>query len=245
MRAIVVAGMLAALGACTSAPSPRSNVQASQAAQTHTQLAVGYLRQGRVEVAQEKIEQAIALDPRYAEAYSVAGFIYEQIGDMKGARRHYARAVKLAPENGDVLNNYGQFLCKMGEQEKAQSLFADAVTKPYYKTPEVALTNAGACAMKENDLEAAEEFFRRSLRARADNPDALFYMADLKLRQGDAFRARAFLQRHESVSPPSPEALMLGMRIEAALQDAEAEAAYREQLESLFPDQARDHDAAG
>ena len=80
---------------------------------------------------------------------------------------------------------------------------------------------------------------------RSINPaysDALYHLARLHLQQGDAFRARAFLQRFEAAGEIDPAALGLGYRIERQLGNTREAARYLQRLEAGFPDspEARD-----
>ena len=47
--------------------------------------------------------------------------------------------------------------------------------------------------------------------------EALFQLASALYEKGDYFKARAFMQRFESVGQPRPESLMLGRNIELRL----------------------------
>ena len=206
------------------------------AAHTNVQLAVGYLEQGRYEVALEKIERAVRIDPSNPQAHTVAGVIYDRLGDMKQAGYHYRQAVKLKEGSGQLTNNYGQFLCKSGDTAEGLQYLDQAVQDPFYETPWVALTNAGDCEERRNDAAAAEQYYRRALELRESYPDALYRMARLMLAQGEAFKARAFMQRFEAERPPTPESLRLGIEVEKALENPEAIKAYEQQLNRLFPD---------
>lgn len=236
-----VVSLVAALAGCVStgggvSGSKGTNEQRAAAAQTNVQLAAGYVRQGRMEIALEKIQRALELNPSSAEAHSVAGVIYEQIGDFENAKQHYRRAVRLNGESGQVLNNYGQFLCRTEQYEEGIEHLLRAILDPFYETPAVALTNAGHCAGRLGQNERAEAYYRRALKLDDDYPDALIRLSQLLLNAGDAFRARAFLQRYESVAAPSPDALALGLRIECDLHNQEAVEAYAGRLKKLFPD---------
>ncbi len=230
------------LGGCTTGGPRVGSGAASQrqmdAAATNVQLARGYLASGRLEIALEKIERALDLDASSAEAHSLAGIIYEQIGDSESAGVHYRRSVALDGETGRGLNNYGQFLCKSGRLADGVSHLERAVRDPFYDTPAVALTNAGACYEGAGDERAAEGYYRRALEANERYPDALFRMSRLMLARDEAFRARAFLQRFEAVAAPFIESLRLGVQIEAALGNAEGVEQYSDALQRLFPDAA-------
>ena len=140
----------------------------------------------------------------------VIGLLYERIGDNTKAEDHYRRAVELMPKSGNENNNYGAFLCKLGRYEESSSYFVRAVADPFYKTPVVALTNSGTCAIKGGKLDVAERDLRTALEREPDNSEALFQMATVLYRKDDFFKARAFIQRYEGVGQQSAGRIAAG-----------------------------------
>ncbi|MEM9533986.1 MAG: type IV pilus biogenesis/stability protein PilW [Pseudomonadota bacterium] len=213
---------------------------ASRAATTNTQLAVGYLEKGDPETALEKIERALVQNPRSASAHTVAGVVLERIGRYDDAEDHYKQAVRLDPENGDMLNNYGQFLCKIERHRESQEYFQRAVEQPFYSRPEVALTNAGTCLEQAGDATGAEQRYREALDANNEFPDALYLMSRSLCKRGDDFRARAFLQRLQATaSGGTPESLWLCYAIETRLGDNKTASDCARQLKSYFPESSQ------
>jgi len=54
-------------------------------------------------------ERAIEIDPSYAEAFNNLGVAYEHEGDLEKARQAYEKAVKLAPSDASIRQNYELF----------------------------------------------------------------------------------------------------------------------------------------
>ncbi|MEJ2534193.1 MAG: type IV pilus biogenesis/stability protein PilW [Gammaproteobacteria bacterium] len=236
-RGLLAMLLLASLAAgCASTPSDPDAVDAKRrTAELNTQLGNEYLSRGEYEVALEKLKRAIRADDDYAPAHTVIAVLYEQIGEEELAGEHYRKAVRAAPDNGDVNNNYGAYLCRSGRSRDAFAHFERALEDPFYRTPAVALTNAGSCALEEGDYAAAEAYLRKALGFDDDFPDALLTMASLNLQRGDSMRARAFLQRYEVAANPSAEALMLGYRNETRLGDERGARRYRDALLNRYP----------
>lgn len=206
-----------------------------QAAEVNTRLGIGYMRRGKYELAVDKLETAVEHDPEHVPAHLTLALLYDRIGAPERAGAHYRRAARLAPNDGATQNSYGTHLCRIGKLEEAVERFLKATEDPFYDTPEVAWTNAGACARRIPDPARAEEYLRRALELRPDFPDALYHMADLSFQQGNAFQARAFLQRYESAVGHEAGSLLLGYRIESALGNAEMAAEYAETLRRQYP----------
>jgi type IV pilus assembly protein PilF len=241
LRAIVLLLALA-LAACGTAPARRDSPVAREvssrqaAAETHVRLGQGYLEQGKLDLARDKLLRALELDPRSVAAHTVIAVLYERIGDLERARVHYRRSVELAPESGDAQNNYATFLCKRGEYAEADRLFARAIADPFYKTPAVALANRGACQLSAGQAEAAEESLRRAVQLAPDMPDALYGLARATFERGDYLRARAFVQRYEATGRSGADGLSLGYEIERKLGNVRGANEYRQKLLAQFPD---------
>lgn len=230
---LALLALLLAAG-CVSEPK-KSDAELRKAAETNTALGRQYLDRGQYEVALEKLKRAVAYDQTYAPAHTLLGVLYETIGEFQDAEAEYRLAVRYDPEDGDVNNNLGAFLCQNGKPGEAGPYFDTAVDDPFYTTPQVALTNAGACALARGELDKAESYLRQSLQIDQRSGAALLPMAEVSYRQGSYLRARAFLQRYEAVAPASEESLQLGIMIETALGDERSVEKYRTELKEKYP----------
>jgi type IV pilus assembly protein PilF len=227
--------------ACATSSSEREDEENKnrKAAKTNTALGQGYMQREQYEISLEKLKKAVAYDKTYAPAHTVLAILYETIGELDLAETEYAEAVRYDPDNGDINNNYGAFLCSIGKSEDADPYFQKAVKDPFYKTPQVAYLNAGNCALAQGDLDKADVFLRQSLAYDNKLPSALISMADVSYQTGNYMRARAFLQRFGSVGAWDEDSLLLGYRIESKLGDAETANEYRKELLEQFPNSSQ------
>lgn len=231
------------LAACATVPetpqqgrSGMDRVSPVRSAEIHTRLGVGYFERGQLQIAMENLEVALRHDPQHTPAHVTLALIQDRLGNTRQAEHHYRQASRLAPNDGATQNAYAVFLCRQGRYEEAQTRFERAVADPFYATPEVALSNAGACALRNDRMEEAEFFLREAIALDPDFPEPLLQMAELSLMRGDLLRARAFLQRFESVGDDFPGSLRLGFMIERGLNNSPEAARYANHLESTFPD---------
>lgn len=230
---------LTALAGCAQAPVTSNNAPAQdpdRLAEVYVQMGVEYMREGQNEIALNRLQKALQHDPGYPAAHTTLGILYARLGERDKAERHFREAVRLAPEDSAALNNYGQFLCARGRHKEGLELFARAVANPLYRTPEVAHTNAGMCALGLGDEKSAEQHFRAALRAAPKFAPALLQMARLSLRNGEHLSARGYLQRYAEVAEHTAASLWLGVQIERALGDLDTAASYALALKSRFPD---------
>jgi type IV pilus assembly protein PilF len=228
------------LGACTQSRETRPRVfkKASPAvmAATDMQLAIEFMRLGKMSDSRDAIERALSENPANADVQMTAGLVYEKLGEPKKAERAYETGYRLGKGDPNIQNNYAGYLCRTGKPAEGEKLFAQVAHSPLYQTPEVALVNAGVCMRSTGDMVDAERHFHEALAIRPNMPEALLQLGSIALENGDATEARDVVQRYLAVNPPSAEVLWLGVRAERKLGDSAAAAAYARRVQSEFPD---------
>jgi type IV pilus assembly protein PilF len=205
------------------------------AAAYNAQLAIAYLKQGNLAAAQEKIDRALSQDSQNAKVRTTAGLIYDRLGDDKKAESYLSSAVRLAPDDPDVLNNYGVYLCRNGKAKEGARQFVKAASNRLYRTPEIAYNNAGLCMKKVGMTAEAQQYFERALAIKPKFADALMQLADLNFEQGKMNEAQALVQRYLGGLPATPQILWLGVRVERALGNRAAADAYAKRLKTEYP----------
>ena len=228
-------GVIAFIAAGCATTSNERASDPERASQINMDLAIDYLRKGNLAQAKEKIDRSVEQNPRNAAAQSVAGLLYDRLGETDKADDHFSRAVALDDENSEYKNNYAAFLCQKGRFERGEKMALDAASSRLYKTPEVAYLNAGICARNGGNLSNAEKHFREALRVRPRFPEALFQLADLANEQKNHMSARAFLERYMEVGRTSPATLWLGVQIERALNNKPVADHYAQRLKREYP----------
>lgn len=234
---IVTIGLLI-LGGCVS-PAQLSKPQPERAAEINLELGIEHLRKGNLQQAKDKIDKALAQNPRYGRAHLIAGMLYNRLGDEDQAETHFERAVSLDPKNPEFKNNYAVFLCQHNKFARGQKVALEAAADPLYTTPEVAFLNVGTCARGAGDIKAAEDNFRKALDAKPRFGEALLQMAELEFHQTEYMSARGFLQRYLEVARSNPATLWLGVRIERGLGNKAEALHYAQRLKSEYPSAAQ------
>lgn len=233
--------LAAALAGCASSGGNGMKKESAEskrqdAARVNTDLGQQYMRQGRLELALEKLNRALEFDSGYVDAHTVIAVLYETINDPVKAGEHYKRAAELKPKGGAVNNNYGWYLCRSGKFAESQVYFERALADPFYQTPSLALSNSGACLLKAGRRDEAEGTLRRALELDPNDAEALLQLGSVLYDKGEFFNARAFVQRHEGLSSPRPDALLLGRNVELRLGNGDAAREYTRKLLQSFPD---------
>ncbi len=230
---------LALLSACQSTPvQPTGTVPqaANRLAEVHTQLGIGYLREGKLEQAYDRLERALDADPNYSTAHNAMGLLQERLKNPRRAEEHYRRAVSVNPRDSAAQNNYGGFLCRQERYEEGEARIIKVTEDPLYKSREIAYTNAGLCMRRAGNNEKAERYLRSALQINPKIPQALFAMSELSYENAQYLTARAYLQRYLEVASHTPQSLWLGVRVERELGDKNTASSYAMLLRSNYPD---------
>ncbi len=211
---------------------------AQKRAQIRMQLAISYYQQGQYAVALDEIKQAIAADTEFADAYGVRALIYMAMGETTLAEDNFLRALRLAPSNPELSNNYGSFLCQQNRAKQAIPYFDAALKSRNYSSPERALLNAGNCSLKLKELDAAERYLLDALRIAPDDQSVNVGLARVYLERRNIERAGFFIDRVRSAAKTdtlAADVLWLAIRIERKRGDRSAEATLAAVLRRNFP----------
>ena len=234
-----MAAILVASGCIsTTTGPPEKKADQGDAAELNYQLGARYYRKGDYDLARDRLELALEQDPKNGLAWSTLGLTYEALGNTRLAEDAYNNAVRVAPRDFKVQENYAVFLCRQDRFDEVRKYFDKAIKAPTNDYAEQTYTNAGVCMMQKPDYVTAETYLRAALERRPNYGEALLQMSVLSYETGDTLRARAFLQRYLGSNMPTAPVLMHGIRIEQELGDDTARREYTLQLLRDFPESA-------
>lgn len=205
-----------------------------ESARVHTELGAEYLRLRQYDVALEEFTTAIQRSQNYGLAYNGLGLVYSALGEVAKADAAFKRAILLQPNGSESHNNYGRFLCDQGQYADANKEFMLALRNPLYKTPQIAYHNAGVCALRNHQKELAEDYFAKALAVDPQAHASAFQLSSMQLSRGDAERAWRTLENTVSTAP-TPDALVLAVKINRQLKRLDESQYYLIQLHKLFP----------
>jgi type IV pilus assembly protein PilF len=239
---LLCASICLALAACASTHDSTGGTGHSEAAaRINLQLGVGYLQEGNLAIAKEKLERARSQDPHNPEIHGAMALLDERLGKDKEADKEYRTALDLAPHDPAMLNNYAVFLCSHERVDEGVRYFEQAATNPLYRTPWAAYTNAGVCMRgAHRDADAAQRF-NRALQSNPAYSEAVFQASDLDFQQQKAADARFRIDVFLLTNPATPDLLLLAYRIAQAQKDATAQQRYATRLSQEFPNSEQAH----
>lgn len=238
--------LISMLGACAPAIASSQSGGQSQAearkenieerARIHTELGAGYFSRGQYEIAMQELREALKANDNYAPAYDVLALVYMELNEDKLAENNFLHALDLSPQDPDIHNNYGWFLCSRNRFDDSIKQFDLALSNPLYNKPESALTNAGICSLKANKTKSAQTYFEAALKFSPNEGQALTGLAQIYYREDRLAEARTLIGRMLEYNPPTAEAVWLGLRIAHKQKDHDTEASYGLLLRNRFPD---------
>ncbi len=237
---------LSLIAACSTTSTSETSVaniagktNSTQRAQIHTERAAEYYKIGNMAVAMEAIEQAITADAKYAPAYGMLAIIQMELKQDDKAQAAYEKALGITPDDSDLLNNYGWFICQRQSVVRSYSYFERSLKNPLYSTPERALYNWGVCAKRAGNLELAEKQLRAASERAPQFTTPIYELAAVAFAQSRLREAETNMSRYlQMVRDPNAEVLWLAIRIARAQGDRNSESAHLLQLRRRFPDAA-------
>ena len=211
-------------------------VDAKRRAEVHTALAGEYYSRGNYTVALAEARLALKDDPTYFPAYNMQGLVFMELREDVPAREAFDAALRISPNNPEVLNNFGWFLCTRSDPARGLAMMQRAATDNMYQSPEKAYLSAGLCLRKMGRTAEAEESLRRAVLIRPDMIGALYNLAVLNYERGAYKDAETYLLRYMRLAQPALEGLVLGVKLARQNGDKVAEDSMMQQLRRRYPD---------
>ncbi|ENM5825756.1 type IV pilus biogenesis/stability protein PilW [Vibrio cholerae] len=193
MKRMLAVGVILALSGCVTV-TETSDIAAqsdpTEMAEARIALGLGYLENGSMIKARENLEKALQHAPHYYRSQLSMAHYFEMVGENDSARKMYQSTLNQHPKNGNVLNNFGTFLCKQGEYDTADQYFRRAVEQPYYYLISASYENAGLCALKAGKNDNAREYFKRAVDHDPNRLLSILQLTKMEIDAGDYTQAR-------------------------------------------------------
>jgi type IV pilus assembly protein PilF len=249
-RGLLVVALVVWLAGCAASSTSRESVpdgkdlvtasdesEGSKRAHVRMELAAGYYGRGQMTIALDQVKLAIIADPTLAEAYNMRGLIYANLGDEKLAEESYRRALQLAPQDADSMQNFGYFLCQRKRYPEANAMFDQALAVPRYRDSARTLLTKGVCQAFAGQLAESEASLVRAYEIDPANPSISVNLSEVLYRRGDYERARFYIRRVNGMPAlQGPQTLWLAARIEQRLGNRTGAEEFGNQLRQRFPD---------
>lgn len=241
---VFLLGVILALGGCATAGARSSAGTISLSEETDVErrsrirleLAVSYFESGKMQVAQEEVRQALAINPSYVDAYNLHGLINMRLNDPVQAENGFRRALAIRSDDASALHNYAWFLCQQSRYAEAENNFEKLLGHPSYKDRGRTLMARGVCQKLSGNKQAAEKTLLKAHEIDAANSIVSFNLAEVLWERQEYSKARFYIRRVNNSDRATAESLWLGIKIERALGDVIAQQQLADQLGKRFSD---------
>lgn len=203
----------------TTQPTGGYGKDKQEIAKIRTSLAAQYIRENKLDAAQQQLEMAFAAEHRYAPAYDMMGILLQQEGspmNLKKADGYFQKAISLDPNFVQARNNYGVYLSQMKRYDEAIKQFEIAGSTLGYDGRVGALENLGRTLLKKKDDKAATQVFLKALDANRNSIIAHVELIDLFIKQ---HRIQKAVQMYDETlmlmqgQPLGPRIMLQGIRL--------------------------------
>ena len=154
--------------------------------------------------AEQSLRGAIALNPRFPQAYAALGYLLQHLGDHdQEVEELYRKAISQAPRLAQVYINLGVLLLQQKRLSDAEAAYANALALDP-RSP-AAWSNLGSLYISTKREEDAEICLQRAVELDPNARKARFNRSYLKLRRGkfdegwELFEAREWYVRFEKI----------------------------------------------
>ena len=220
-----------------------SAVNLPRSAKYNVQLGLGYLEQGDVERAKDKLLKAINQAPRMPEAHYNLAHFYYLIGEYEMADQHFKQAIDYSQDSGNnpgvlgtARNNYGVFLCQTKKYQEAEQQFLMAIDDSSYIDTASAYENAGLCAQQAGNKQLAHNYFDKAIKQNPLSSKSLIELSEYSLENRDYAKAKTYMQRYNQIASINKRSLLINLKLAKALGDKSEINNLNAIMKKQFPD---------
>ncbi|ACS86516.1 type IV pilus biogenesis/stability protein PilW [Musicola paradisiaca] len=226
------AAVVVLLAGCTHSPPQTA---ATALSQTRLQLGMEYLARNNLAAARDNLQKAEQVAPDDYRIQLGMALYERRIGENQAAERRYRHLLQRMPENGSVLNNYGAFLCSLGQYVEAQRQFVAVLQLSDYNQVAEATENAGYCFLNAGHPDEARRWLGQALKRDPSKGTRLLAEAESRLDAGQHEQALLLLKVYQAGLSATEESLWLQIRFAALANHHDEVKRYGALLARSFP----------
>ena len=245
-RLLILALSLFALSACVTqqyvdendSPIVQNDATKNEIAMTRITLGIGYLNMGNTKQAKFNLEKAKRFAPNLVQVYTAFAHYYDTVGEPEQAIESYEKALSIKSDDADTLNNYGVFLCRQNQLEKAELQILKAIAVPSYILVSESYENLALCHLKSEHFTKAEEYLDKSITHSPSRASSLLQMSKLQYIKADYIKSKTFVKRYEKTTRRfNADSLAFSFKLYEKLRDIKTAKNYAAMLLKMFTKQ--------
>ena len=162
-------------------------------------------RQGDLESAQQRFEEALAIEPELMPAHKALVVVYARRGEWQKAVEAAETVLAREPDDMQALRVRYEAYSALGDDAKAAAAFQSLAAKDP-ATLATELFNSGVASFNAGDMDAAARDLERVVELMPDFADAHYNLGLCYTNSGRPEDAKRHLQRFLELDPDSPSA---------------------------------------
>ncbi len=255
-RVTVLTGLvvwcLLLIAGCVTETTGSLGRKASQtdAADAYVDLALAYFRNREYDLAMNRLEKALQINPEHLEANAVLGLVYQEQGEVVPAEEQFRRVLRIDPSFTRGRTYLAAFLYRQGRLQESLRESRVAAEDLKYDGRAQVFANIGLIETQLGNNGAAIEAYEKSIVLQRSAAPVYLALADLYLAQGQIDNAnRRYTAFREYVrqgkANHTAASLATGIRIARAEGDRDREASLLLLMKNTFPASAEYRNLAG
>jgi type IV pilus assembly protein PilF len=237
-----VAVLALLLNACVSVTETRysKNANPEKAAETYVALAVGYLSQGNMVLARQKIDRAMELNPENPSVHSALAVYWLERGEVALSEKAFLVALDLDENHSPTNYHYGLYLMGYKRDKRACDHLSIAAKDVDYSARFLANESLGLCFLEHNDESQAINAFEKAWLLDGDSTVSSLNLSRIFLKRKRIRLANNWFKRFEKTLSDnevdhSAGSLHVGIQLAQALGNKDSAHSYGFKLKKRFP----------
>ncbi|MCJ7524962.1 MAG: tetratricopeptide repeat protein [Candidatus Aminicenantes bacterium] len=128
-----------------------------------TSAGIGYLNNGRLDLAKKSLLEALQKKPRLEPALNALGLVYAYQRDFIKATTTLNRLIQISPKFYDAYNLLGTVYTELGNYQQAKEKLLVAANADEYLTPENAFANLAVLEIKFEKYDSALRYIEKGM----------------------------------------------------------------------------------
>ena len=167
--------------------------------QVHYNVGFILARQGRLDIAADRLRQALRIRPDFAEAHFELGNLLSREAKLEEATRHYKEAVRIDPSSAGTHHNLAIALAEQGNLTEAIQHFRKAIE--FSSSNAGIYFNWGTAMSKGGRFDEAIDLFQKSLAINPNFVEAYHNLGAVMAAKGDFEQAVDHFRRALQIDP--------------------------------------------
>ncbi len=230
------------LSACVTTSDSRLSRKADpvKAVENYTKLGLGYIGQGKLDIARARINRALEINADYAPANNAMALLLQSESEPELAEEYFLISIDLDNDFSQGQYNYGMFLMQHRRYSEACQYLKKAARDVEYQQRGKAAQNLGLCYYHNDQMDLAISTYERTLKSQRYNAPILVNLTTLLIEAERQEEAMGYYDRFLRIvergqNKQSPNSLWLGIKLAKYFENQDQEKQLVSQLKQEFP----------